>query len=253
MSESNALALTSNRELTPAIWNMIRDMAPMMHQSRLFGVSSTEQAAAIMLKGFELGLSITASFELVQVVQGKPALSPRGAMALLHNSPLIKEIKITRLANGGTFEGYECFMSRSNGFAYTGKWTMAQAIKAGLVKPDSGWANYPENMCMWRAIGFTADVVAPDITAGLTGLMKMPEKYGVALTAEGDVIPGSFVSAPAETAPVESPKAPTQAAITLDDLCNMFGGEAILKANEGKIPSTDEEVQALASKMMGGQ
>jgi hypothetical protein len=47
-----------------------------MHQARLFGVNNAEQAMAIMLKGYELGLGLTASFEFVQVVQGRPALSP---------------------------------------------------------------------------------------------------------------------------------------------------------------------------------
>ena len=148
--------------------------------------------------------------------------------------------------------GFECSMKRANGFEYSAKWTIQQAIKAGLVKPDSGWANYPENMCFWRAVGFCADVVAPDVTAGMTGLMKMPEQYGVALSEGGDVIDAVVKPVAVETRPVESPTAPTAPAITLDDLCNMFGAEAVMVANAGKIPGTDAEVQALANKMTGG-
>jgi hypothetical protein len=69
------------RELTPQVWQMISQMAPVMWKSRLFGVVSQEAAAAIMLKGYELGLSVTASFEFIHVIQGKPGLSPRGALA----------------------------------------------------------------------------------------------------------------------------------------------------------------------------
>ena len=43
-------------------------------------------------------------------------------------------------------------------------------------------------MCLWRTVGFAADVVFPDVTAGMTTLMKAPEMYGVALTEGGDVI-----------------------------------------------------------------
>src|SRR5271157_3033493 len=126
--ETTQLALVPERELTPQIWTMIMEMAPVMYKSRLFGVTSQEAAAAIILKGYELGLSITASFELVQVVQGKPALSPRGAMALLLNSPAIKEIKITRLVDAkGVYLGHECFMRRDNGFEYTSRFTLEDA------------------------------------------------------------------------------------------------------------------------------
>ncbi len=244
MENNTSLALASNREITPQVWQMISQMAPVMHRSRLFGVSSEEQAAAIMLKGYELGLSITASFELIHVVQGKPGLSPRGALALLHNSPEIEAIKITRLAPGGTFLGYECTMKRRNGFEYTARWTMDDAKRAGLIKPDSGWTTYPENMCMWRAVGFCSDMVAPDITAGMTGMMKAPEMYGVAIDDQGEVI-----EATAQPDPIPTQAAP---AITLDDLCNMFGAEAVLVANEGKIPATDADVQAVANKLAGG-
>src|SRR3990167_3398040 len=85
--QPNAIVPTAaTRELTPAIWHMIEIMSPVMHKAHLFGVTSPEQAAAIMLKGYELGLSVTASFEFVQVIQGKPSLSPRGAMAILLSS-----------------------------------------------------------------------------------------------------------------------------------------------------------------------
>lgn len=243
-----AVATAATRELTPGIWAMIEKMAPAMFKSRLFGVTSIEQAEAIMLKGFELGLSMTASFELVQVIQGKPALSPRGAMALLLSSPVMKDIEIKRLEGQKGFIGYECTMTRASGFTHTSKFTMDDAAKADLVKANSGWMKYPENMCLWRAIGFAADVVAPDVVAGMTSIMKAPEMYGVALTEGGDVVDApTFDSA-------------------LSDLEKEFGAEKIynvyrtipqtfeqiaevrkaLAANDGQIPSNGqvEEVRA---------
>lgn len=228
-----AVTNAATRELTPGIERMIWEMAPRMYRARLFGVVSPEQAYAIMLKGYELGLSTTASFEFVQVVQGKPALSPRGAMALLLSNPLVEEIKIDKLVdNNGVFIGYECSMSRKGGFHFVGKFTLEDANRAGLIKPDSGWAKYPENMCMWRAVGFAADVVFPDITAGMTTLMKAPEMYGVSLTEGGDVIEGVTVTA--------NP---------LNDLLAKYPAGEILAANDGKIPSTPEEIEAVARKL----
>ncbi len=233
-----AIQTAATRELTPAIWRMIGEMAPVMYKAHLFGVTSESQAAAIMLKGFELGLSTTASFEFIQVIQGKPALSPRGAMALLLSNPLVKGITIERIDNKGVFIGYECRMERVNGFMFVGRFTMEDAMRAGLVKPDSGWAKYPENMCLWRAVGFAADVVFPDVSAGMTTLMKAPEMYGVALTEGGDVIQ-------VEAQPVTVNVDPLQALI--DD----FGAERIMEVCG--MPTTPEEIKAARAKLEGAQ
>lgn len=232
-----ALAVTTaaTRELTPGVWAMIEKIAPVMHKAHLFGVTSPEQAAAIMLKGYELGLSVTASFEFVQVIQGKPALSPRGAMALLLSNPLVKEIEIEKLHDGkGAFLGYSCKMVRNTGFSYTAKFTLEDAQRAGLVKPDSGWMKYPENMTLWRAVGFAADVVFPDITAGMTTLMKAPEMYGVALTEGGDI-----VDVMPQSVPSTDP---------LQELVTQYGAEAVMAANDGKIP-VHGEIEIVRQKL----
>ncbi len=251
--------LRVERALTPSIWRMIWEMAPVMWKSRLFGVSSAEAAAAIMLKGFELGLSITASFEFVQVVQGRPGLSPRGALALLHNSLEVDTIQIRRLPGPtGAFEGYECYMKRRNGFDHTSRFTLSDAERAGVLKPNSGWANYPENMCLWRSVGFCADVVAPDITTGMTLLMKAPEQFGIALTQEGEIIDmtpalvandtwGSDNQLVPESSVTHLPvSVPT---ITLESLLERYTAEQIIVANEGRIPGTDAEVAAVGAKL----
>ena len=230
-----AIQTAATRELTPGVWRMIGEMAPVMYKAHLFGVTSPDQAAAIMLKGYELGLSTTASFEFVQVIQGRPALSPRGAMALLLSNPLVEEITITKLDNKGVFTGYECTMQRKGGFRFIGRFTMEDALRAGLVKPDSGWAKYPENMCLWRAVGFAADVVFPDVTAGMTTLMKAPELYGVALTEGGDVIDATPVSVPSVD--------------PLNELLTQYSADAIMAANDGKIPASDDEIAAVRAKL----
>lgn len=250
---SSLIVANGPRELTPHIWSMINEMAPVMHQSRLFGVASKEQAAAIMLKGYELGLSITASFEFIHVVEGKPNLKPMGALALLHNSPEIKHLEVRELTEAnGTFSGYECHMERTNGFSYTSRFTMDDARRAGLIKPKSGWEAYPRNMTMWRAIGFCADVVAPDITAGMTAILKMPEAYGVALTENGEIIaiPSPVTEQPGAPVCVVTTTLPDPT-ISLESLLETWTAEQILVANAGRIPGTDAELAAVAAKLRG--
>jgi len=245
---SNELAISRDRSATPQVWDFICKMAPAIHESRMFGTSSPAAAAATMLKGYEIGIGFTASFEFIQVVQGKPSLSPKGALALLLNAPEIEKIKVNRLTDtAGKFSGYECYIKRTNGFEFTAQWTMEDAKRASLIKPDSGWSNYPENMCRARAIGFAADVAAPDICAGLTSVMKAPERYGVALSESGDIIDVKVSDVPQNVPAATVGNQPTR--YTLDELVDQFGADRVMQENNGLIPMSDSEVDAVAAKL----
>lgn len=247
---TNALAIRN--EITPTEWQMIEAIAPTMHTSRLFGVNSPAAAAAIMLKGRDLGLSLTGSFDLIHVIDGKPGLSPRGALAILHGSPEIKRIEIRELLDEkGNYLGHECAIERRNGFTHTSRFTLADAKQAGLDKAGSGWAKYPRNMCLWRAVGFAADVAAPDIIGG----MKTADQYGAAITAEGDVIQGQWVDSEDGIGIIPSDIADESgdAALAAQALVNEYGAEAVLAANGGAIPTTLEEVDALRYALIAAE
>lgn len=224
--------------VTSEVWDTIMKIAPACHQSRLFGVASPEAAAMIMLKGWELGLSLTTAFEFVQVVQGKPGLSPRGALAIVLKSGELAEWEIIE---GDDF--CEVYMKRRTGFSYRLRWTLAQAQKSGVIKPGSGWENYPANMLRWRAIGFVIDVVMPDVING----MKRTDELGADLTPAGDtVINGEFKVMPPK--PVAD-SVPGGEVVTLQKLLETYTAEQIVTANEGKIPQTEADLVAVAEKL----
>lgn len=172
------------RELPPALLEQIQAIAPMVHASRLFGVASPEQAATIMIKGAELGLPPTAAFEMIHLIQGKPSISPRGALALVYQCGLLESMEITEKPDVCTVT-----MKRRGGFSYTASWSIDDAKRAGLWKKDGAWEMYPANMMRWRAIGFVLDVLFPDVLAGL----KTADQYGASLSLEGDVIEAEVV------------------------------------------------------------
>jgi hypothetical protein len=241
---TNANRQIAVRQITPDVWQMIGSIAPTLHQARLFGISSPEQAAAIVLKGYELGLSFTSSLELIQVVEGKPTLSPRGALALVLNSPVCEGVKIDDLADAkGAPAGCKVWMKRVGGFEYTVTWTMEDAKRAGLIKPNSGWEKYPAQMLKWRAVGFCADVVFPDVIGG----MKRADEYGADLTPDGDVIEGNWTVRPVGTTTLP-PAAPCTAP-SLTDLVSRYGAQAVMDANDGRIPATDAETVAVAAAL----
>ena len=195
MEESKALVAST--PLTVQAWSLIQDVAPAMFASKFFGVLSNEQAMAIMVKGYELGLSLGASFEFIHVIQGKPGLSPRGMLALIQQHPAFAGMTIEDKP-----ESCRVTMRRKNGFEYTAEFSMDDAKRAGLVKPGGGWEKYPANMLRWRAVGFCADVVFPDVLGG----MKRTDELGADLTAEGETIEAEYtIQSPKQA----QPKTPT--------------------------------------------
>ncbi len=224
---------------------IIKAMAPIVAAARMFGVTE-QQAAVVMLKGHELGLGIATAFEFIHVVETKPSISPKGMLALIHGSGKV-EVKVTRLPEDKDkpLIGYECCMKRKDtGFEHTSRFTLEDAKRAELVKPRGNWDKYPENMCMWRAIGFAADVVCPDLGGG----MYRPEELGAVVDAEGEPVQAQVVTV---TEPTSEPVqfAPTNTQISLQALTERFGAAAILAANEGRIPQTDQELAEIAAKL----
>jgi hypothetical protein len=211
-----------------------------MYKSRLFGVATEEQAMAIMAKGYELGLGITTSFEFIQVIQGKPTLIPRGALALAYQSDELESLTIVD-ASDTKGQPYSCMVvgKRKGGNEYAVSFTMDDAKRAGLVKPDSGWTNYPANMLKWRAIGFWLDVVMPDVQGG----MKRADEFGATVDAGGNVI--DAVSEPAtKVVQIEAVPIPS-----LDTLITEYGVDSVMAGigalGNGAMPATDVEILAL--------
>jgi len=215
---------------------MINAIAPVMHASRLFNVASPAAAAAIMLKGRELGLQLAASMEFIRTVEGRPTLSPRGMLALLFNARhIIAEVKITQLTDvKGAHQGHECTIRRVDGFEYTARFTLEDARRAGLAKASSNWEKYPERMTLWRAVDFAADVAAPDVINGINTAAKFDDG-----TVEAEWFDTADVSVETN-APDESGRA----ALAAQTLIAEYGPDAVLTANGGTIPATMEEIDA---------
>ena len=238
--------LVVRQQLTPAVWQMISQVAPAMHAARFFGVSNPEQAMAIMLKGYELGLPLAASFEFIQVVEKRPVLSPRGMLGIIQRHPEYEKITITdNVDDKGDPESCTVYMKRQNGFEHTVTFSMKDAERAGLIKPKGAWTTYPANMLRWRAVGFCADVVFSDVTGGL----KRADEMGADISPEGDVVEGEWADVLSEDAHSQQAIESGSSVTSLDDLIEKYGADAIMAVNESKIPSTDEEVAAVEAKL----
>ena len=253
--------------VTKESWEVIKSVAPFVQASRMFG-TTLEQAAVVMLKGYELGLGLASSFEYIHVIDSKPSLAPKGAMALIQRSGELAGLKIDdQVDSKGNPTACTVSMKRTNGFEYTTTFTMADAKKADLtegsptkngVRGKGNWERYPANMLRWRAVGYCADIVFPDVTGG----MYRPEELGANVDEDGAPIEGTWkvasdtVIPDLDVAERELVDAITDVAedegvpsITLDALIAKYGAAAILAANNGKIPQTEDELAVAAAAL----
>lgn len=240
MNEITQTGLTLQpKEITIDAVDIASKMGEIAYKSGIFKAPKPEAAAMIMLKGYELGFPMTAAAEFISVIDSTVGLSPRGALAVMHNHPeVIRSVDFEELQKDGKYYGCRCsIVRRVNGKdkTYTKTFTLDDAAKAGLIKDKSGWEKYPAQMCQWRALGFAADIACPDLLAGMTSLLKMPE-----LAPDG-----SFDTERPEPV-IEIVDNPTPAPVTVSDLLAQYGAEQIIAANNGALPRTNEECARIA-------
>lgn len=162
--------LVPRQQLTSEVFTLMMGIAPVLHRTAFFRTGSPEQAVAIMIVGYELGFSLTGSFDVIDVIQGRPSLKPKGALALLFQSRVLGEFKIIE-SNDAQGNPYSCTCilgRRDQPVRFEATFTIEDAIKAGIFKPDSAWDKWLKYMLRWRAIGACVDIVCPDITLGLS-------------------------------------------------------------------------------------
>lgn len=234
------------QEITPTIVDMAIKLGEYAWGSQIFGVAKKEAATMIMLRGYELGFSLTASFEYIDVINGRASIKPMGALALINMHPeIVKNVEVEELYDDKkNFLGTRCRIERQDGRTFETSFTLADAANADLVKDSSNWKKYPKNMTRWRAIGFCADLAVPELLGGLTYGMKMGEHL-----PESDLDTTIEVDQKVIDVKVadSGPKI-----ITLQELTGAFSPDQIMNANNGKIPSTNEECTAIYEKLSAG-
>jgi len=225
----------SDKSLVPVTgetWQTIKAIAPTAQASRMFGVTQ-EQAAIVMLKGHELGLGLASAFEFIHVIDGKPSISPKGALALIQRSGELVGLEIQDLTDTkGNPTKCKVMMKRKNGFSYTVEYSMADAQRAGIVRDKGAWEKYPANMLRWRAVGYCADVVFPDVIGGL----MRPEELGAEVNAEGQPIEATTWHV-VEEKPIKAEVQPAK-----------MGAKVEVKAPENKTPEKAPKVKEPAKE-----
>lgn len=133
-------------------------------------IKTPEQAVVIALKGRELNLQTMASFEMIDVIMGKPCLKPKGMAALVRKGGVktktIKDFEPVVNAEGKKTDMETIIRFYRDGIEEDVKYTYRDAEGLGLTSKDN-WKKQPGVMMYWRCYSKGANRVCPDLIGGL--------------------------------------------------------------------------------------
>jgi len=178
-------------------WAVIRQQAEVLVKTGFLpqSIKTPEQAMAIILTGRELGIGAMAALNTINVIQGKPTVSPQLMLALINRSGQVENIQIDSGKDGATVT-----IKRKGRSAYTAKFGPAEAVAMGLNGKDN-YKKQAATMYKWRAVADAARATFADVLLGL----YTPDEMGAAVEPEsGEVIEAILEPTPiAEPEPVE--------------------------------------------------
>lgn len=117
--------------------------------------------------GSEIGLSPMQSLQNIACINGRPSIWGDAALALCLASPVCDGIHETIEGDGDNMTAV-CKTSRKGKDAnVVGRFSVADAKKAGLWGKSGPWTQYPKRMLQLRARGFALRDAFPDVLKGL--------------------------------------------------------------------------------------
>ncbi len=185
-------------------------------------VREQSQAVVKILYGQELGFSPVVSMMGIHIIEGKPALSANLMGAMVKRSGKYN-YQVKALTDT------ECVLTFTENGQPSGesKFSMADAQKAGVVRPGGSWTKYPRNMLFSRALSNGVKLYCPELSACP---IYVPEELGAEVNEEGNVT-SHPVTEPKRAAEVRTFGKPKQ-----DSSANNGSGEV----GKGTPPQTAE-------------
>jgi len=158
---------TRQSNALPASFEEIKGMAQAFVQSGMF--QDTKQLSQAIVKiqaGRELGLPPVYSMQNINLIRSR-LTSNANTMAMLVKRSDRYNYRIKEHTDDVCSITFYERDGAKWAEAGTSTFTMADAKRADLVKPDSGWAKYPRAMLFSRAISQGARIYCPDAIGGI--------------------------------------------------------------------------------------
>lgn len=182
---STALEVRSNEAHS---WHVIRSQAEVLLKTGFLSeaIKTAEQAAAIILTGRELGVGPMAALNTINVIKGKPTVSPQLMLALIN-----KTNQVVNMLIEGDDKGATCIIHRKGRQPYTATFGPKEARAMGLDGKDN-YKKQPATMYRWRAVAEAARMTFPDVILGL----YTPDEMGAEVEPESGEIAEMPVTRP---------------------------------------------------------
>ena len=228
---TNQLAIRQQQALTTTganEWETLLSQARVLLQSGFLPVAikTESQCAAIIMQGRALNIDPMTALQTINVIQGKPTVSPQLMMALCNRTGELEDMKCLDDGNKCTVT-----LKRRGRAPFTTSFSMEEAGAMGLSGKDN-WKKQAKTMRQWRAIAAAARVVFPDAILGL----YLHDEMGADTNEEGEII------APLQTADIHQ-LAPTPA----------IDIQAPLPSQQKKSPVTRKQKMILKIEDLLGQ
>lgn len=166
---------------TPQEWQMMRDQAGVMLKSGFLppSIKTAEQCLALFLAGKELGVGFMESVRSINIIQGKPTISPQLMLALANRTGELKDQKIDADDKRAIVT-----ITRKGRSPHTVEFGVKEATDLGLMTKDN-YRKQAKTMFVWRAMAANLRVTFPDVLLGL----YTPEELGadVSVNDEGEM------------------------------------------------------------------
>lgn len=163
-------------------WEVLRQQADVLVKSGFLpvAVNTPEKAIAIIMKGKELGIGAMEALSSINVIQGKPSVSPQLMLGLARRTGELEDLKMDATDKGATVT-----ITRKGQSPYTTSFGIAEATAQGLINKDN-YRKQPAVMFQWRALAGNLRVTFPDAISGLYTVDEM-EGNETTVTTRGPI------------------------------------------------------------------
>jgi hypothetical protein len=168
---------------TMAEWQTMRQQAETLVKTGFLpgSIKTPDQAVAIVLMGREIGVGMMVALNNINVIAGKPTISPQLMLALINRTGELEDMRIdddgqccsVAMRRRGRSIHSEAFSMKDAALMKTTE-GYGENKKTISLAEKYNWRQMPAVMRKWRAIAACARVVFPDVILG----MYTPEEMG---------------------------------------------------------------------------
>lgn len=232
MSEDKTLAIIEanrNGALVPRNFEGVYRLSQIMAASGMMpkGMEKVESVFVAVQYGLEVGLSPISAVQNIAVVNGRPTIWGDAMLGLVRGSGLLTSISETTTGEGDATAAVCTVTRRDDPGETVGRFSVADAKRAGLWGKAGPWTQYPRRMLQMRARGYALRDKFPDVLKGLYAREEIePEKY------MGQVEVLSSAATLRQIQATSEPREPAQAQAQADATVLAKSREAAEKAQE---------------------